>query len=95
MTDAITLVTEICLYLLYWVILVSDLPSLLEIIGYSISVELLKICSLPESSIGDILSGSGSAYFHENSTHDRMSVLSSFAVLEVCQAPELKESLVP
>ncbi|GFS39953.1 hypothetical protein NPIL_34711 [Nephila pilipes] len=91
----IDLVIETFLYLLYWVVLGSDMPSLFEIIGYSIAVQLLKVCGLLEFPIGDNLNGCGSEEFEENSTHDNVSIVSPFNVSKVCQVAELKVHLAP
>ncbi|GFU22788.1 hypothetical protein NPIL_8201 [Nephila pilipes] len=95
MEDVIFLILETILYFMYWVVLGSDLPSLLEIIVYSITVEILKICVLSESPTGDNLSGFGFAEVQENSTLDNVSVVNSSSKLNVCQAPDLKECVTP
>ncbi|GFT31894.1 hypothetical protein NPIL_47251 [Nephila pilipes] len=95
MVDVITLVVEVCLFLIYWVVLGSGEPSLFEIIAYSIAVELLKVRSLQESSSGDILIGRGDVEFQENSTLDEVCVVSPFAVTKDCQVPDLKVLSIP
>ncbi|GFU23216.1 hypothetical protein NPIL_259331 [Nephila pilipes] len=89
MVDVINLVVEVCLFLIYWVVLGSDEPSLFEIIAYSIAVELLKIRSLRESSSGDILIGRGDEELQEILTHDDVSIVSTFDVPRECSVPEL------
>ncbi|GFT35515.1 hypothetical protein NPIL_360711 [Nephila pilipes] len=95
MAGIFTLVVEVCLFLLYWVVLGSGEPSLFEIIAYSIAVELLKIRSLRESSSEDILIGRGDVEFQDNSTLDKVSVVSSFDVPTDFQVLELEDLLIP
>ncbi|GFS72766.1 hypothetical protein NPIL_87471 [Nephila pilipes] len=89
MEDVITLVVEVCLFLLYWVVLWSGDPSLFEIIAYSIAVELLKVRSFRESSSRDTLIGRGDVEFQDISTLDDVSVVSTFDVPKDSHVPEL------
>ncbi|GFT65575.1 hypothetical protein NPIL_536651 [Nephila pilipes] len=95
MADAIALVLEVCIYLLFWIVSGSDSPSILEIVCYAIVVEFLKMCWLLEFPIGENLNGCCFDEFLENSVDDEVAVVSSFADLKVCQAPDLKVDLVP
>ncbi|GFU41351.1 hypothetical protein NPIL_433631 [Nephila pilipes] len=95
MEDVIFLIVETILYFVYWVVLGSDLPSLLEIIIYSITVEILKLCVLSESPIGDNSSGFSFEENEENSTLDNAFVVNSSSVLKICQIPVFKVCLTP
>ncbi|GFT57330.1 hypothetical protein NPIL_102991 [Nephila pilipes] len=92
MVDAIALVIETCVYLLYWFTFGSGLPSFVEIICYSIVVELIKMCSLLQFPVRGNLGVGSSVEFRENSVEDKVSGESSFAT-KVCLTKDLKVDL--
>ncbi|GFT05176.1 hypothetical protein NPIL_345301 [Nephila pilipes] len=92
MTDVIALVLETCVYLLYWFTFGSGSPSFVEILCYSIAVELVKMGSLLRFPVRGTLGGGSSVEFQENSVDVKVSVETSFAVND-CMAPDLKVDL--
>ncbi|GFT83218.1 hypothetical protein NPIL_700261 [Nephila pilipes] len=95
MVDAILLAFEVCVYVLWWIASGRDFPSFVEIMCYSIIVELVKIRWLLEFPIGENVNGCGSDEFQEKPVDDVVPVANSFVNLELCQAPDLKQGLSP
>ncbi|GFS98300.1 hypothetical protein NPIL_111481 [Nephila pilipes] len=94
MTDVIALVIETCVYLLYWFTFGSGSPSFVEILCYSIVVEVVKMCSFLQFPVRSTLGGGSSVEVQENSVDVKVSVENSFAVND-CLAPDLKVDLDP
>ncbi|GFS77123.1 hypothetical protein NPIL_433921 [Nephila pilipes] len=95
MMDHITLVLETCLYILYWHVFGSDVPSFLEILCYSTVIELAKVYSLLEFPLRYNLSGHYSVEWQGNFTNNDVPIISSATAFTIYHAVDMKENFAP